>query len=216
MFPISCIMQLFSLPLHSSLRSLYSSLSVSPLLSLLQFYSSLSVSPFFSLLLSPLTLLLSVCLTTSTPLCLSRHSSFYSSLSVLPLFPVLHSLYSLSLCPPPLLSLSPLHSRHTSPFLTTPPSPLAVNNSGCSNNNGECEQFCFTVPNVENTMAVSTSYKCACHTGYKLNNDNSSCLNSKRYKQTRLTKKVNRQTYRQIDRLIVYRWIDRWTKKVNK
>jgi low density lipoprotein receptor-related protein 5/6 len=48
-------------------------------------------------------------------------------------------------------------------------------NVGCSNNNGGCKKFCFTLPQSSNVFAVSSNFTCSCPTGFKLLADGVSC-----------------------------------------
>ena len=46
---------------------------------------------------------------------------------------------------------------------------------GCSNNNGGCSRFCFTLPDSEDPDSISTNHRCSCPTGFRLNSNNRTC-----------------------------------------
>ena len=55
---------------------------------------------------------------------------------------------------------------------------LSLVTGGCSNNNGGCQRFCFTMPSTDDSADVSNEYRCACPTGFSLQADNRSCNTS--------------------------------------
>ena len=56
---------------------------------------------------------------------------------------------------------------------------LSLVTGGCSNNNGGCQRFCFTMPRTDNSSDISNEYRCACPTGFSLQADSQSCNTSK-------------------------------------